>query len=221
MTSPSATFTSRPSTSPLRRLFAGLGLLLACACLNPAQAADDDFEDPKSRIRLLYKKFRADLAADSRLKRCEDAALEDYLAGHLGEFLDIPQLIHDIAFKQTSEHYEDMPEDRQKMLDAAFAKFIVHDNFSALKQACTARNLRIRSSHVDFTVSRVDSTLLSRPRKAQPVNFMLSRGWDHWTVSDVFIGDRSLADKYRASLGPAIVVGGYEGLLNRLINLNM
>ena len=209
-----------PLFLPPRRPLAGLALFLALSCLAPLAAADD-FENPGFRVRQLYKKFRADLAADKALKRCDDDALKDYLGEHLGEFINFHNLITDIAFKLTSERLEDMPEDRQKKLEAEFARFIVSDNFAALKQVCPAGKLQIISSDVDFTVSQVEANLYRRGKKPLAVSFTLLRGWDKWMVSNVFSGKSSLADKYRALLGPAIANGGYEGLLNRLINLNM
>lgn len=210
-----------PIFSRLFRPLAGLALLLCAAVLAPGALAADDFEDPGFRIRQLDKKFRADLAGDSQLKRCQDEALKDYLSGHLGEFLSIHNLITDMAFKLTSERLSDMPEDRQEKLKAEFAKFIVSDNFAALKLACSAKKLQILGRDVDFTVSRVETSLQPKGRKPVRVNFLLLRGWDKWLVANVGAGQTSLSDKYRELLGPAIATGGYEGLLNRLINLNM
>lgn len=211
---------SRPASLP-RRLFAGTALVLAFSCLLPEVALAHDFEDPVLRVRLLFKKFRADLAADKQLKRCDDEALKNYLSSHLGEFLALEPLISDIAFRLTSERLVDMPEDRQKMLKAELAKFIVNDNFPLLKQACPAGRLQVLSRKVDFTVALVEARYHPRGAKPQAVDFMLLRGWSEWMVSNVMVGKSSLSDKYREQLGPSIATGGYEGLLNKLINLNM
>lgn len=206
---------------PSHRPLASLALLLACSCLAPNALADDDFEDPKSRVRLLYKKFRADLAGDRQLKRCADEPLRNYASAHLGEFISLNTLIRDIGFKQTSERLNDMPEDRQKKLEAELARFIVDDNFAAFKMACAAGKLQIVRSAVDFTVSQVETNLYRRGGRPLPVDILLARGWDKWLVSNVYVGENSLSGKYRELLGPAIASGGYEGMLNKLINLNM
>jgi len=210
-----------PRLLPSRRPLAGLALLLACTCLAPAALADDDFEDPKARVRLLYRKFRADLAGDQQLKRCEDEALRNYAMAHLGEFISLNTLVSDIGFKQSADRLNDMPEERQKKLEGELARHIVNDNFAAFKLACAAGKLQIASSAVDFTVSQVDTHLYRRGKRPLPVDIMLVRGWDKWLVSNIYVGQSSLTDKYRALLGPAIAIGGYEGMLNKLINLNM
>jgi len=210
-----------PTMPASRRLLASLALFISFSCLAPMAAADDDFEDPKLRVRLLYKKFRTDIAADKQLKRCGDEALRNYLEGHLGEFIDLNSLIRDIAFKQTSERLDDMPDDRQLKLEMELTKFVVNDNLAAFKQVCTAGKLQIISSEVDFSVSQVETNLYRHSKRPLPVDFVLVRGWDKWLLNNVYIGEISLVDKYREQLGPAIASGGYEGMLNRLINLNM
>ncbi len=183
-------------------------------------ALADEFENPKTHIEHVYKELRQDFAGNSALKKCEESAIKEYLSTKLGNYISTQNVLTDIGFKLAKDSLAGMEDDFKNQLDAEFTTFLIQDNLSAIKQFCSALDLKTLSSNVDYTVSSVTVSLKLANNKSSRFDVMLYRGWDHWLVFDIYSKNKSLQDKYRNLFGKTIMTEGYAGLLKQLAALN-